>query len=506
MTTAIEYALMAGASYISTRSAINRFPAPQGWTEITDLRKTDPDSGFEATTFQQGANIVISFAGTDPGDIAGDIAADLVLAAGTLSDQLKRAADYYLEVKALNSNAAITFTGHSLGGGLASLMAVMFGEGAYTFDQAPFLNSAKTFTTTDLATGNIIPRSVAIDWRAYLANHAPVSGLATLDAFIAASDPFNANPNPADTLASRSGQVTNINTQGEFLSSWFGVPSSNRIGSQADILDSNAGVSGLDLHSQTLLTAFLQSRQTATTGKALNDVTFKLPDLLKMMFDKNLFAYSTDKNNDKNVNLLERLVQHEAGVHDPETGVTTLAADQMLDRFTRDLWKLAQDGGLTLHDNNPSNADLNEVSKALTAFAMQFYYQDTPKAIDPAKELYSAIGGGLQFDLADVSPSVKTALDSGRSADLNAVKGYAQYFKYYLDSTNNFSVEEQALIRSLLPQLRDWFVQAGTGGMTATDTLNRGDFMLGGAGADSLSGGDKSDLLVGNDVERRLAA
>ena len=50
----------------------------------------------------------------------------------------------------------------------------------------------------------------------------------------------------------------------------------------------------------------------------------------------------------------------------------------------------------------------------------------------------------------------------------------------------------------MLPVLRDWYVQAGTSGMTATDTLNRGAFMLGGNGADTLTGGSKADLLVGN--------
>ena len=34
--------------------------------------------------------------------------------------------------------------------------------------------------------------------------------------------------------------------------------------------------------------------------------------------------------------------------------------------------------------------------------------------------------------------------------------------------------------------------------MTATDTLNRGTFMLGGNGADTLTGGTKADLLIGN--------
>jgi len=31
MTTAIEYTLMAGASYVDTRALVNRFPVPEGW-------------------------------------------------------------------------------------------------------------------------------------------------------------------------------------------------------------------------------------------------------------------------------------------------------------------------------------------------------------------------------------------------------------------------------------------------------------------------------------------
>lgn len=36
MANAIEYALMAGASYLSTRSDINKFPVPQGWVAVTN--------------------------------------------------------------------------------------------------------------------------------------------------------------------------------------------------------------------------------------------------------------------------------------------------------------------------------------------------------------------------------------------------------------------------------------------------------------------------------------
>lgn len=63
MVTTIEYALMAGASYRSNRSVENRFPVPDGWTGGLIVPPTS--SGFEATRFIKGNDIVISYAGTD---------------------------------------------------------------------------------------------------------------------------------------------------------------------------------------------------------------------------------------------------------------------------------------------------------------------------------------------------------------------------------------------------------------------------------------------------------
>jgi len=317
--------LMAGHAYRTTRVELNWISAPQGWTPLfpvpdpaTSLSFT-ATGGFEAVSFQNIAtptNIVISFAGTNPADISGDVAADLALALGNGSSQLLQAADYYLQVKAsAPAGATISFTGHSLGGGLASLVAVMFGESAQTFDQAPFLNSAT----------NIL---VAQNLRTYLTQKE--SGnitnldqlLAPLDAYITALDPTNTNKIAADTLAGRQGLVSNINVQGEFLSSWYGVPSSNRIGTQADIANSN-NISGLDLHSQALLSAMLQSGDTqysSATDPTLGQVTFKLPDLLKMIFDSKLY-YNDPNNTDASAkeNFLEHIVNHQATVIDPAT-------------------------------------------------------------------------------------------------------------------------------------------------------------------------------------------
>lgn len=137
MTTAIEYALMADRAYYDTRADKNRFPIPAGWEGLK--HESAPNSGFEVISFvpigatlTTSTEIVISFAGTGPG-WADWIHGNTPLALGNICVQLKQAADYYLQVRANNPGATISFTGHSLGGGLASLMAVFFGESAVTF-------------------------------------------------------------------------------------------------------------------------------------------------------------------------------------------------------------------------------------------------------------------------------------------------------------------------------------------------------------------------------------
>ena len=69
MATIIEYALMAGGSYISTRNDINKFPIPNDWIKANSVTGS---SGFEATSFTKGSELVISFAGTYPTDVIGD--------------------------------------------------------------------------------------------------------------------------------------------------------------------------------------------------------------------------------------------------------------------------------------------------------------------------------------------------------------------------------------------------------------------------------------------------
>lgn len=246
MATDIEYALMAGRVYQSTRGVINWLPDLQslGWTAFFPKQEA---SGFEAVSFQKGSEIVISFAGTGSNV---DWWANAGGAFGVTSDQLRQAADYYLQVKAVNPSATISFTGHSLGGGLASLMAVFFGGAATTFDQAPFRNSASV--------------AVAATLKDYLRNQRGYSeaALQGLTNFI--------NTAAAGVIPGE-GNVRDFSVQGEFLSAASGL----RIGATTSLTHGTPDLTlTVVLHSQALLTAFLQSDQTSPDQYSLRDVTF----------------------------------------------------------------------------------------------------------------------------------------------------------------------------------------------------------------------------------------
>ena len=494
---------MAGASYISNRDPNNRFPAPDVWLESINQRKTKP-SGFEATYFTNGSNLVISFAGTDfskgiPGALfTGDFwQGNIPLITGQSingADQLVDAVEYYLQVKndPANAGKTISLTGHSLGGALASLVGVFFGVPATTFDQVPAYATALA--------------GPAFRLREALAARGHTSAeLAGLDSYIQQQQTDGGIfglPNIPNQ-----GLVTNLYVNGEITRF---LPAFN-IGTGAGISNNSSGifsgVSSSDLHSQALLTAMLQSGDTSTSTAAnhtLGQVTFKLTDLLKMIFDPQLFYHDPlSLVPNAPVNFLEHLVKHEATVINTATGET----DAMVTRFTADLWKLAQEGGMTMNEGVwAAYSNYNNISKALIAFAMQKYYEENNPNITYGTELFTDLtkagtgSNGIQFDMHDVSKDVATAMDSldpNVKVDLSKAKGY-QYFQAYLDTTSIFTPQERAIIKSMLPAMRDWYVQAGAGGMIATDTLNRGAFMLGGAGIDTLTGGTAADLLVGN--------
>ena len=458
MTTPLEYMQMATGVYAaSDRNSIN---APAGWTQID--WQPDTYTGFSAGVYKndQTNEIVIAYTGTN--DLIVD-PLNWTAGLGLPLPQIFDAVRYYCTVATANPGANITFTGHSLGGGLASMMAVFFDKQATAFDEAPFQLAAMS--------PFVLP-SVA----------------ATMDSQNYFDSSFGTYLLSGGLLAlTREANVTQYYLEGEALSAIRSSPIT-LVGSDNPIQMGNSMAGVVERHSMSLLTALWKSPEFLRAAQ-------KLPDLVSLLLDANLFA--TGSRDTVKTDLLRKLLRDELSITD------STQSDGMLSRFAADSLKLAQDGGLTLKDGSLVNPNAHYLSNALIAFAMQKYSDETAQSVGYKKELFtdlSAAGegsGGIRFDMAAVSTKFKTAFDTNEGLTLSDAKGYEQYFKTYLQQST-FTDEERSAIASMLPNLRDWYVQAGAGNMTATDTQNRGAFMLGGAGDDALTGGTKADLLVGN--------
>ena len=153
MATTQDYAALALYVYDVRRFDINRPQLPTGWTLAEPLHRDDL-LGFSYGVFRSpSGEIVLSYAGTN--EIIGDWASNLIAAVGLVpAPQLVAAAKAYLDVKAAHG-ANITLSGHSLDGGLASVVATWFDRPAVVFDAAPFQLSAQSPTVWTL-TGAVL--------------------------------------------------------------------------------------------------------------------------------------------------------------------------------------------------------------------------------------------------------------------------------------------------------------------------------------------------------------
>lgn len=111
------YAALAGDVY-------NNSGAPEGWTRLSVSE--DPKNGFYAAAYKKdGSNeIVVVYRGTNESIFAGtDWNSNAQIGAGLRPDQYNNARAFYDAVKQQSGGATISLTGHSLGGGLAQLVA-----------------------------------------------------------------------------------------------------------------------------------------------------------------------------------------------------------------------------------------------------------------------------------------------------------------------------------------------------------------------------------------------
>ena len=137
------------------------------------------NSGFAATVFKQGNDIVIAYRGTN--DLLDATEADVAAASPTSSwdTQFTYALETAKMVKDKYPEAAITVTGHSLGGGLAEVVSQMFRFSGATFDPVGTANVAASNAFQKIAQKYCIAsvgKGVPPDFTNYLVEGSPISG------------------------------------------------------------------------------------------------------------------------------------------------------------------------------------------------------------------------------------------------------------------------------------------------------------------------------------------
>lgn len=427
MPSAPEYMQLATRVYAA--SVNNKIGIPDGWRELD--WQPDRWTGFSAGAYKNDLTneIIISYTGTNDG-IADPL--NWTAGMGFPAPQIFEAMTYYFQFKDAYPTANITFTGHSLGGGLVSLMAVFFDKKATVFDEAPFQLAAISPAVLSAAATTM---AVSGSWDGKFALYLATGGSLAL---------------------TRESNVTQYYVEGEVLNTLRTSPTT-LVGSDNKIPMGNSSAGMVDRHSMALMTALW-------TSPSFHRAVKVLPDLVTQLLDKNLFA--ADSRNPLKDDLLRKLLAHQLGTKD------TLQPDGMLERFAADMHMIAQSDGLTLVNNN--------LTKALTAFAMQMY-NENPDATDADKVLFTGVTGGIQFDRSDVADT------------LDLAQGFNLYFKHYLDT---LPANENEAITQQLPDLLDWYIQAGFNAMEAVAGDQRA-FELGGDKGDKLSGSMVNDVLVG---------
>ena len=454
---------------------------------------SDAASGFEASAFTYQGRIVIAYAGTNT-DQTPDMLTNGGLALGFGSTrQLALAAEFYQRIKQTYGSDNVTFTGHSLGGGLAALMGVFFNKPAVTFDPAPFRLTATQSTALTLRNYLYIPQSPGIF---------PARGAFALDDDLTSftnTEQLLAIANPAlyqsvAAIAPVTGVLTyptNVRgesgikayaVRGEFLSDGLltlGPQQMNDLrlknSTTPEFIGINpvgANLGRFDLHSMALLVVAAHEPRLATL---FNDN----PRLTEALFDKTLYARAGSSTEP---DFLAKLVQREFGGTSPASGSGHLA------KLGNDLTKI--DVGIT---------GLNAAARAaMGAQAIEWYYWQG----DTHPQFFSGDADLLQYT---------TAQGAGLAGALNRASSlvgkwltpiandHGEFYFPAFGTAAQWSVSAGAAVTATALDGTKTQMFIGQGNADTFTGGAKDDVFFAGAGNDSLTGGLGNDRLYGDD-------
>ncbi len=441
MPTDQEYAVMASAVYGGVSP--NVLEAPPGWS-MALFDNGLASFGFKYGVFMRGDEVVIAYAGTDPGAV--DWVSNAVIGAGLpVPTQLEQAAIVFAAVteyvQAQNPNATISFTGHSLGGGLASVMAVWFDKRAVVFAPAPFENAVRGEFAALIRLSMIM--------RLYTTMGPAAASLLTYT---------------DSTFATRERNVRSFAVIGEALEDIIppGVPTIEWSSTPIDVGStptSNIARRNMDLHAALILEPLL------------DDAMRDLPAAGQALFDEELYRRGRLSTDPDFLRMLLRRVD-----------------DGALNSFALDVRALTGTGGVSL------------LSGGLLAALMDRYMNAA--VTEPVPQMIGAVDGGIHLSSPVSQDPGRKRLNEAFATLLQGDD--RTIVATQLSTVTNWYV--QSGISTSLTVAGGATNDAAVGGAGADeiDGSQGNDLLFGFAGSDTLEGGDGNNVLFGDVGEDTL--
>lgn len=438
-----EYAQLASAVY--NKTPVNTLPTG-GWQANYVSRDIE---GFEVTAYAKGDDIVIAYAGTngENGGALDFLTGNFPAGLGLPSIQVQRAMEFYIAVRQANPNANISFTGHSLGGGLASLMAVYFDKPATVFDPAPFKLSALNRDTLQFYRDTLSGEGLRdADFDTY----------------------FNDSSRQYDMRVNR---VTGRTINGEVLV--VRTPRAATIlTSAADVRYDTYGNTGMvNLHSMLMMGAIISSTDFANMIKK-NSV------ILPLIFDDTLYTSNGQFSNQPD--FMAVLMQKAWGSN---SGV--------LASFSADLNKVGEN----------SEGSSTQLRSDLSLAAMEYYYfKQNPRA----EGLFSEVDGGVHFKYSDIGASAYKSLPRLVNTVTEQLTGDEKSYATGLSGKDIWYIQLGLGGLDVTEAEAGNTVAVGGFGSDHVVTGKGDDILIGNGGKDDLDGGEGNDLLLGGADADRL--
>jgi hypothetical protein len=448
-------------------------------------------AGFSAQAYTYNGETIISFRGTDPGWAAvNDIFNGWSGGAGVQSTQAGLAAQFYQSVvgsAAFPFSTNVTFTGHSLGGGLAGLLAGLYGKQAVVFDNMAY-SSAIANTYWD-ATHPTYPGTIDGITGLPVVNESHAGVLSTFYG-------------GGGALSPNTSGISGYQLSGQILQT-IGQSTGAVVGSEVDW-----GVGGVDKHSQALLVLNMYAEQQTGLDPAWKDVAkYFGPELFEQDAVTNI-AYSV--------------------VSEGVRPRGDAAAHSMFDDAADVANFIATEGSLLF------SYTYNSPAYELVEIAVQFAKRQADNSImvgstgDESRGIFHATDAGLFL-------SLDTAFKAwGETTTVTGWETLKSSLEYLWQRENGEVLSENALAAMdqidfalfsaggtvdlmldydnpmvLAGQIEDAATGSGLAfGTDSVDVIKGGegdDFLIGGDGADTLIGGDGYDMLFGGGGADKLS-